>query len=95
MTGDLLSNPLLVLESTRHPGEIVHIGGMEKQSGSVTVVRNLVYCRYYQSSLNGPRFRDLGVGSDYKSRAEEEFRNLDTPPLFIFRHLNPFTDSTP
>lgn len=89
MPGDLLTNPLMVLESTEEPGEIVHIGGIEKQIGSLVTVSDLVYCRYYQSSLNGPRFIDLGAGSDYKIR-DEEFRRLDSPPAFILRHLNPF-----
>lgn len=91
MPGDLLTKPLFIMESLEREGEIIHVGGVEKQVGDLVTITDLIYCRYYQSSLNGPRFIDLGVGSNYKVNVGEEFRNLGGPPSFILRHLNPFS----
>jgi len=94
MTGDLLSRPLYTLQSLDKPGEIVHIGGTSREEGGLVVADNMVYCRYYESTLGGARLIDLGVGPDYKTNDNENLLPRSIPS-FMRRHIAPFPTPIP
>lgn len=76
MSGDLLLNPSLVIESLKNPGQFAHIGGSD-----------VVFCHYYESTANGPKITNLGSGIH---RRNGDFKVLAEPPSFIYEYAHPF-----
>ncbi len=77
-TGDLLRNPDVVLESTTHEGDLIHLRGAED-----------AYCRYIVSYTRGVRIMDLGFG-DFRIEKGEHFRTLTTIPPETLAYTQPF-----
>lgn len=81
MSGDLIGEPITVLQSRNHDNEFVHLAGPDLDPF------------YYRYSIGviGPRLLAIGRGTDYQLREDEEFEIMPSPPKTILEYSYPFT----
>lgn len=80
MSGDLIEEPITILQSQSYEREFVHLAGSDLDP---------FYYRY-NIGMIGPRLLVIGRGTDYRLREGEVFTRIPGLPREILDYSNPF-----